>query len=145
MFTVGNKTGIRTVLEVGVDYALVEELKKTESMLVELNENKLKIIQTLKKYDQLITVKKKLAPKEEFLYTKLKATQLKFDQQLKILEDRKKIISSKIYDFTNAYIKIDHAAMPGTIFKIGERKHLIKQELIGPKTVRYIDAEIRIL
>jgi uncharacterized protein len=145
VFTVGNKTGIRTILEVGVDFALVEELKKTETMLAELNENKNKIIQTLKKYDQLIAVKKKLAPKEEFLYTKLKATQLKFDQQFKLLEDRKKIINSKIYDFNNAYIKIEHAAMPGTIFKIGERKHLVKQEIIGPKSVRYIDAEIRIL
>ena len=50
-----------------------------------------------------------------------------------------------MYDFANAYIKIEHAAMPGTIFKIGERKHLVKQEIIGPKSVRYVDAEIRIL
>ncbi|MDD5675829.1 MAG: FapA family protein, partial [Chitinivibrionales bacterium] len=145
VFTVGNNSGIRTILEVGLDFALQEELKKTEAMLAELALNKQKIHETIKKYDQLIAVKKKLAPKEEFLFNKLKATQLKFDQQLKILEDRKKIISSRLYDFANAYIKIDHAAMPGTIFKIGERKHLVKQEIVGPKSVRYIDQEIRIL
>jgi hypothetical protein len=35
--------------------------------------------------------------------------------------------------------------MPGTMFKIGQRHFLVKNEVIGPKTVRLIDEEIKII
>jgi hypothetical protein len=44
-----------------------------------------------------------------------------------------------------AFIKIDRAAMPGTIFKIGERHFIVRETITGPKTIRLIDHEIRVL
>jgi hypothetical protein len=50
-----------------------------------------------------------------------------------------------MYHLNEAYIKIDHSAMPGTLFKFGERHFLVKEEIIGPKMVRLIDHEIKVI
>lgn len=143
-YSIGNNSGIKSLLEVGTDYALLEELQKVEALIAEITESKRKLLLTYQKYERLAEIKKQLAPKDEFMVNKLKATLLKFDQQNKVLEDRKKIVSSNIYAFKNAFIKIEHAALSGTIFKIGVRHFQVKEEIIGPKTVRLIDDEIKI-
>jgi hypothetical protein len=78
------------------------------------------------------------------MYAKLKATLNKYDQQLKALEERKKLIISNMFEFKNASITIEHAALPGTVFKIGSRMLQLKEEVVGPKTVRLVDDEIKI-
>jgi hypothetical protein len=143
--TAGNASQIRTTLEAGTDFTLVEELKKTEAHIVEIGENRQKLIDPIKKFDHLLTIKRKLPPKEEFLYLKLRNAVVRYDQQLHELEMRKKTIADKMRDMENAFIKIEHGAMPGTILKIGERYFLVRDEVIGPKTVRLIRQEIRIL
>ena len=143
-YSIGNNSGIKSLLEVGTDFALVEELQKVEALIAEIAENKRKLFQTFQKYERLAEIKKTLAPKDEFMFNKLKATLAKFDQQNKVLEDRKKIVSSNLYGFKNAHIKIEHAALSGTIFKIGQRHFQVKEEIIGPKTVRLVDEEIKI-
>jgi hypothetical protein len=76
---------------------------------------------------------------------KLVESMAKYKQQINANEERKKLINQKMYYFDIAYIKIERAALPGTLFKFGERHYLVKDELIGPKTIRLIDHEIRIL
>jgi uncharacterized protein (DUF342 family) len=143
-YSIGNRSGIKSLLEVGTDYALVEELQKVDVLIAEILENKRKLLQTYQKYERLAEIKKQLNPKDEFMLNKLKATLAKFEQQNKVLEDRKKIVTSNIYEFKNAHIKIEHAALPGTIFKIGARHFQVKDEIIGPKTVRMVDEEIKV-
>ena len=143
-YSIGNNSGIKSLLEVGTDYALLEELQKVDALIAEIAENKRKLLQTYNKYERLAEIKKQLAPKDEFMFNKLKATLAKFDQQNKVLEDRKKIVTSNIYEFKNASIKIEHAALSGTVFKIGARLFQVKDEIIGPKTVKLVDEEIRI-
>ncbi|MGB7568135.1 MAG: FapA family protein [Chitinivibrionales bacterium] len=143
-YSIGNNSGIKSLLEVGTDYALLEELQKVDALIAEIAENKRKLLQTYQKYERLAEIKKQLAPKDEFMFSKLKATLAKFDQQNKVLEDRKKIVTSNIYEFKNASIKIEHAALSGTVFKIGTRLFQVKDEIIGPKTVKLVDEEIRI-
>ena len=50
-----------------------------------------------------------------------------------------------MHEFENSFIKIEHAGFPGTLIKIGERHMLVKDEIIGPKTIRLINHEIRVL
>jgi uncharacterized protein len=144
-FTIGNMSGIKTLVEVGTDFTLIEELEKTDLQLNELGENRKKILVTFQRYEKIKDIKKTLNPKEEFLYAKLKATLGKYDQQIKTLEDRKNIVTAKMNNFKTCFIKIDHAAMPGTMFKIGARHFLVKEEVIGPKSVRLVNEEIRII
>jgi uncharacterized protein (DUF342 family) len=144
-FTIGNMSGVKTLVEVGTDFTLIEELEKTEVQINEITENRRKILVTYQRYEKLKEIKKTLNPKEEFLLTKLKTTLTKYDTQVKTLEDRKNIITAKMNNFTTCFIKIEHAALPGTMFKIGPRHFLVKDEVIGPKTVRLINEEIRII
>jgi uncharacterized protein len=144
-FAIGNMSGVKTLIEVGTDFTLIEELEKTDIQLNELAENRKKILVTYQRYEKLKEIKKTLNPKEEFLLTKLKATLTKYDQQIKTLEERKNIITQKMNNFKTCFIKIDHAALPGTMFKIGARHFVVKEEIIGPKTVRLINEEIRII
>ena len=143
--TVGNMSGIKTVLEVGTDFTLVEELQKTEAHLAEMTENCRKLIQTYKRYEQLQAVKKKLPPKDEFLFAKLRNTLNQYTKEIKALENRKRLITEKISDFERAVIKIEYSAMPGTVFKFGERQMIVRDAVIGPKSVRLIRGEIKIL
>jgi len=142
---VGNQTGIKTLLEVGLDYTLVEELEKTEAHFQELAINYSKLNETYKRYEKIISVKRSLSVKEKDVFDKLVVTMAKHKQQMDVLEERKKIIVSKMYQLNGAFIKIEHSAMPGTLIKIGERHHLIKEEIAGPKTIRLIDHEIRVI
>lgn len=143
-YSIGNASGIKSVLEVGTDYALLEELQKADAQLAEIAENKRKLNQTFQKYARLAEVKKQLALKEEAMFNKLKATLAKYDQQSAVLEERKKVVNSNLYEFKNAHITIEHAALPGTVFKIGQRHFQVKEEVVGPKTVRLVDEEIKI-
>jgi uncharacterized protein (DUF342 family) len=145
LYTVGNQSGLRTNIEVGLDYTLVEELKKNEEQVAEVSQKSRKVIDSIKKYQHLVTIKKHFTAQEEFLFNKLRLAMAKIEEQLRLLEERKKIIQTKMSELENAMIKIEHSAMPGTMFKIGDRRFVVKEEIIGPKTVRLIRQEIHIL
>jgi|GEM_PF-644433 len=142
---VGNASGILTTLEVGIDFTLLEELEKTEKQAVEIVENRQKLVDAMKRLEQVLAVRKKLPPKEEFLYTKLKNTIARYDSQNKALEDRKNVINAKLHNADKAIIKIQHSAQIGTLFKIGQHHYYVHQEIIGPKTIRLINHEIRVM
>ncbi len=143
-YSIGNNSGVKSILEVGVDFTLLEELQKTETQLTEMVENKRKLTQSLLKFQQGADHARNANDREDALVKKLKAAVAKFDQQIKMLEERKKIVLANVYEFKNAYIKIEHAALPGSVFKIGSRLFQVKEEIVGPKTVRLIDEEIKI-
>jgi uncharacterized protein (DUF342 family) len=142
---VGNHTGIKTVLDAGTDFSLLEEMVKTDKYLNELVENCRALLKSYKRYDMIIRLKKKLPPKDEFIFTKLRNTLGQVNQQIKTLEKRKKLIQEKLYSFDKAFIKIEYAAMPGTIFKFGDRHMMVNYQIEGPKYVRLIDNEITLI
>jgi uncharacterized protein (DUF342 family) len=143
-YSIGNSNGVKTTLEVGTDFVLVEDMQKTESQILEMSENKKKLLPACNKYEKLAELKHDPGGKEEALLVKLRATLAKYEQQLKALEERKKMIATNMNEFKNAVIKIEHAALPGTTFKIGQHMLVIKEEVVGPKTVRLVDEEIKI-
>ena len=145
VYTVGNNSNIKTTLEAGLDFTMVEEKEKTTRLLEELSESMRKLKAPVRKFQDLLKQRKKLPPKQEFLFNKLKSTLSRYRKQLSELEERKKVIETKMYNTTGAFIKIEHAAMPGTMFKIGDRYFIVKEEVVGPKTVRLIRGQVRIL
>ncbi|MBD3422097.1 MAG: DUF342 domain-containing protein [Chitinivibrionales bacterium] len=142
---VGNVTNIKTTLEIGLDFALVDELHKTEDQMKEIKENSRKLLEPIHKFERFLKIKKKLPPKDDFLYKKLKTTHTKYSEQLKALEMRKSMINAKLYDIHHAYIIIKHSAMPGTTFKIADRFLQVDEEIIGPKTIKLVKDQIRII
>lgn len=145
LHTVGNISGVKSIIEVGLDYVLQEELVKTEHQLNETTDNLRKILDTYKKYERLAAVKKgKLPPREIELYEKIKVTLVKYQSQIKALESRIQVINSKMYNIHRACVKIRGTAHPGTIIRIGERHLLVKEQIIGPKTVRLVNFEVKV-
>ena len=118
-FSIGNGSGVKTLLEVGVDFSLLEELEKTESQLAAMIENKRKLTLTSAKYQHAIDGKTKPGGGEESLVAKLKDAFTKFDQQIALLEERKKIVVANVYELKNAHIVIEHAAFPERSLKSG--------------------------
>jgi uncharacterized protein (DUF342 family) len=143
--SIGNHSGIKTLCEVGFDFTLGEELHILEQHLAELVQNQNKIAENIKKIDKTLSFQRKLTIKEQAIRTKLKETLTKYDQQIQALELRKKMIEKKMYNFEKVFIKFERSAFPGTLFKFGERHHLVKEEIHGPKIVRLINFEIKIL
>ena len=67
VYSVGNISGVKTVLEVGVDFSLLEELEKTDRQLTDMNDNKRKLTQTFAKI-QHDAEKSKPGGREEILH-----------------------------------------------------------------------------
>lgn len=145
VYSVGNKTGIRTLCETGFDYKKMEELEKIENQLKNIVKHYNTRIEKFKRYQKLANSKRKLSPKEEASLKEQASILKQIKQRLDKMKKRKKEISTKIHPLQDAFIKIEHSAFPGTLFRFGERHHLLKEELIGPKHIRYIDHEIRFL
>jgi uncharacterized protein (DUF342 family) len=143
--SIGNHSGIKTLCEVGFDFTLGEDLRALEMHLTELLQNQTKISENIKKIDKTLSFQRTLSIKDQAMRAKLKESLTKYDQQIQALELRKKIIEKKMYNFEKVFIKFERAAFPGTIFKFGERHFLVKEEIHGPKMVRLVDFEIKIL
>lgn len=139
--TVGNQSGIKTHLEIGLDYVLEEELKSLDAHSAELLENQSHIMQASNKP---ISTKSE-STKYPSITSNLRDLMAKYDEKLKILEQRRNTILNRLYHYENIYIRIERSAMPGTLIKIGERHLFLKEELIGPKTITFANHEIKII
>ncbi|MFP4014549.1 MAG: flagellar assembly protein A [Chitinispirillaceae bacterium] len=138
--TTGNTSGVKTVLEIGADFTLTEELHRTESQIQELNTNLNKMVQTIKDSNP-----KKMSSDQLEMMKKIRRKITTIEQQISILEQRKKVITEKSNKFDASFISIERDLHPGTVFKIGQRFHFVKETITGPKTVRLIDHEIKII
>lgn len=145
VYSVGNHSNIRTTLEIGTDFSLLEELQKTQQQLDDLSSNFQKLSESFKKFENIITNKKNFPEKNHTLFLKLTESIQKHKQQMDLLKQRGKIIQNKVYSFGSAFISFKHAIYPGTIIKIGERVLIIKEEVLGPKKVYFIKNEIKII
>jgi len=141
----GNTSGTKTLLEVGQDFTLEEEKFRNEDKIRELDKNKSKVQINLSKFQKIIQVKKKLDPKHDFLYRKLKALLSKIDNQLGALQKRKEIIENKIKEESKCRIIIHKLAYSGSQFKIKDNFLVLKEDLQGPKTIMLVKGELKVL
>jgi hypothetical protein len=141
-YTIGNQSGSRTEVEVGIDFTLVEEQAKTEDKIKELNLSRAKVLENLQKLRHVKQLKKQLQPKEDFLLKKLEAMEQKINQQLDALEKRKTMIAQKLLEVGKAKITVEHSVYPGTVIKIGDRHMVVTKEIIGPKSIMYVNGDI---
>ncbi len=143
--TVGNASGIRTVLEIGLDFTILEKLEKVEARMSELSTGKEKLTRTFERLDKLRKIKKKLPPNDEALYVKLQTTLQEYGRQTEELENAANALRKELHRFDESFIHVQHTALPGTVIKMGDRQHIIRQEVVGPKNIRLVRQEIKIL
>jgi hypothetical protein len=145
VYTAGNQSQTATRLEVGIDFSMVEERDNTEKQINEIQEDINKLQEPLKKYSRLLKIKKQLPAKDVEMVRKIKTSLQRYHSKIQALQERKKHIEEKMFNVHNACIRIDHAAMPGVVFKIGEHHHVVKEEVVGPKTVRLVKQKIKVV
>ncbi len=143
VYTAGNQSHATTRLEAGIDFTMIEERDSTQQQIEAIKEDINKLQEPLKKYSRLLKIKKQLPAKDAQMVRKIKTSMQRYQNKINALEERKKHIEEKLYNLHNACIKIDHAAMPGVVFKIGEHHHVVKEEVVGPKTVRLVKQKIK--
>lgn len=144
-YAIGNESGVRTEVEVGMDFTLVEEKQKTEDKIKELNSSRQKVMENLQKLKHIKQIKKELQPKEDFLLKKLITMDDKIHSQLDALEKRKEVISKKLREVGKARIMIEHAVFPGTVIKIRDRHMVVSEEIIGPKSIMFVKGYIKVI
>lgn len=142
---VGNTGGTHTVLEVGLDFTLLDEVNEIDKKIAEISENRNKCIEPLKKLEKMLAAQKKLPPANEALYTKLKNVVGDFDHEIKSLEDKKRTVRRNMLDYKNAFVKVESLALPGTVIKIGDRHFQVREKITGPKTIRMVKFEITVV
>lgn len=145
LYSVGNHSGIKTMLDVGVDFTIKEELEKKEIFHQDLIASYAKLQEASQRYERMCTPNKPLPLKEQFLYTKISESISKYKLQIQIIEQQKEALKSRLYNLNDVFIRIEHSAMPGTLFKFADRIFLIKDQIIGPKTVRLINQEFKFI
>jgi hypothetical protein len=102
-------------------------------------------MKTYKRYEQMQHAREKLSPRDEFIFTKLRNSLSQFSKELKTLQNRKDMIEQKMFDFGRAFIKIEYSAEQNTVFKFGKRTFVVRDSIIGPKSVRLIHGEIKLI
>ncbi len=142
--TVGNRSGTKTLLEAGVDFTKTDDLLKAENEINELKANLAKLIKTQNEYQQLQKGTKKPPGNATAMVSRISEAIARYKENLEELEMRKKALEAIAFNFSMANIKINRGAFPGTLFKFGGRHLLLREEIIGPKTVCLRGQEIRI-
>lgn len=143
--TAGNHTGIKTLLEVGTDFLMAEELAMLGKQEKEVAAHIRSISEVYSRFRKFLDSKRRLTAAQQKKNGEFTAALHQAQQQLSVLENRKEIVAGKLHQLDGVFIRIEHTAYPGTLLKFGDRHFLIKEELTGPKNFRYIDHEIKVL
>ncbi|MCX7725937.1 MAG: FapA family protein [Chitinispirillaceae bacterium] len=145
IFSAGNHTGIKTTLEAGVDFILEEEVIEIDKKLKELSTKCKSLEETLNSYRKMIDLRRRSSSIEHKKAVECENSIRTLKEQISILEERKKIIVSKMYSINDAYIHIEHKAYPGTLIRFANRFLHVKDEINGPKNIRCVKQEIKII
>ncbi|MBD3390662.1 MAG: DUF342 domain-containing protein [Chitinivibrionales bacterium] len=143
--TAGNLSGAKTELQVGVDYTLADEMRGIDETLAQHAENNQKLVQIVQKHEAIAKTGRNLGAKAEELYNKVKATLETHAQEEKKLREKKKELEKKSAEIKNCFIKVQHAAHPGTVFRIGDQQMRVQDEIVGPKTVQVMKGEVQVV
>ncbi len=145
-YAIGSNNGVRTIVEVGADFVLLDERNKINHEIKELDTTKTKVEQVLQK-SRTMNARKKFKQENDPISKKimqLEEVQKKATEQIEILKKNKDVLTKKIKDVKGATIKVQSIILPGTVIKIGDKLMVVHDEIIGPKTIRLIDGAIRI-
>ncbi|MBF0430082.1 MAG: DUF342 domain-containing protein [Fibrobacteria bacterium] len=141
----GNINGTKTLLEAGVDYALLEERYTTNEKIKTYRAKSDKIEEHLKRLARKRQKGEELSKKELEIVTKLSETQKKLNKQLDSFKERRKIIEEKLADNESARIIIRREFYPGVTIKIGEYFFNVNKKMMGPKTFVIQDGQVTAL
>ena len=136
--TVGNISGVKTLLQIERDPVLVREMELAQDAIAQLEDN-------VKRLNATITTLPPAKRGDKEYMSKMKNAIVVIRQHIASLEDRVRVLNTAMDKFEHRFIKIDRCAYPGTTIKFGTKNMAVSDTLMGGKTIRVVDSEIKVL
>jgi hypothetical protein len=136
--TIGNISGIKTMIQIVPEPELVAQMTTFKTMAEQHEHNIKKLTTTLDTLPPLKRLDK------EFV-RKLKNAVIMIKQEILGLEGKMRALGIAMNNFENSFIRVDRCVYPGTIFSIGQRNMVVTEMMNGGKTLKLIGQEIKVL
>lgn len=130
----GGRSDVSTVLVAGVDYYLLDRMKKNNNAVNKLREMLKKLLIAERQLGQNKFHKN---PKQQETLLEINFKKEEVIEEIKKTENLNKEIVREINDCNNARITILDMVHPGVILRISDAQHKIKDVLAGPVTAYY--------
>ncbi|SYZ74390.1 hypothetical protein TRIP_C90018 [Candidatus Zixiibacteriota bacterium] len=129
----GSKANVKTTLVAGVNFTLMEKLKKNNEDIIGLKETIKKLSPILKKLKAGMAALT-AAQKEGLMEIEFKITEA--DEEINSLEEQNKNIRKEIFANKDAYITILGTVYPGVTLRIFDSQYTVENALLGPIEAR---------
>ncbi len=126
---IGSTLATRTVLEVGIDPELKEEMRNIKEQIEEVKSNILKSNKAIKMLDKLKEAHGELPKDKELMYYRLKKTEKNLSKTIKEKRSRLEELELKIEKVSKGKITVNKSVYPGTKLIIGKAQYNVQDEM----------------
>ena len=126
---IGSTLATRTVLEVGIDPELKEEMRNIKEQIKEAKSNILKSNKAIKMLDKLKEAHGELPKDKELMYYRLKKTEKNLNKTIKEKRSRLEELELKIEKVSKGKITVNKSIYPGTKLIIGKAQYNVQDEM----------------
>ena len=126
---IGSTLATRTVLEVGIDPELKEEMRSIKEQIEEAKSNILKSNKAIKMLDKLKKAHGELPQDKELMYYRLKKTEKNLNKTIKEKRSRLEELELKIEKVSKGKITVNKSIYPGTKLIIGKAQYNVQDEM----------------
>ncbi len=129
----GSKANVKTALVAGINFTLLEKLKKNTEDITGLKETIKKLTPVFKKLKAGLAALT-AAQKEGLMEIEFKISEA--EEEITSLEEQNKNIKKEIYANKNAHITILGTVYPGVTLRIFDSQYAVENALLGPIEAR---------
>lgn len=126
---IGSTLATRTVLEVGIDPKLKEEMRDIKEQIKEAKSNILKSNKAIKMLDKLKEAQGELPKDKELMYYRLKKTEKNLNKAIKTKKSRLEELELKFEKASKGKITVNKSIYPGTKLIIGKAQYNVQDEM----------------
>ena len=126
---IGSTLATRTILEVGIDPKLKEEMRNIKEQIDEAKSNILKSNKAIKMLDKLKEAHGELPHDKEMMYHRLKKTEKNLKKSIEQKKNRLEELELKCEKASKGKITVNKSIYPGTKLIIGKAQYNVQDEM----------------
>ena len=126
---IGSTLATRTILEVGIDPKLKEEMRNIKEQIEEAKSNILKSNKAIKMLDKLKKAQGELPKDKEMMFYRLKKTEKNLNKVIKEKKYRLEELELKFEKVSKGKITVNKSIYPGTKLIIGKAQYNVQDEM----------------
>ncbi len=126
---IGSTLATRTILEVGIDPKLKEEMRNIKEQIEEAKSNILKSNKAIKMLDKLKKAQGELPKDKEMMFYRLKKTEKNLNKVNKEKKYRLEELELKFEKVSKGKITVNKSIYPGTKLIIGKAQYNVQDEM----------------